>query len=300
MALLRSIRLAAGAAALAAVAGACDFIHPPTYVPTDQDQLVVHAVLNAGGDSVAVLVTRVGRGDSYPPAVSGARVRVIGDAGAGTLVQLMGTAPPCGLAGDPLAGPPQPTGCYVGVVPGGIRAGAAYQLEVDVPTGERVRGRTVVPAPPVMHAPAERLRVQGEGTDFQTRSVDPLTVRWTAQGPVSVSSTVGRVWAPGVEAPVCHVGLEGQSMRPAHVTADSLRAMLYLHGCNAGQTRVQPDSVEVLVGVTAYDSAYVAYNRERDPGNGIPLDEASAGLEGAFGLFGSAAKSQRRIIFITK
>jgi hypothetical protein len=57
---------------------------------------------------------------------------------------------------------------------------------------------------------------------------------------------------------------------------------------------VQPDSVEVVLAVTVYDSAYFKYVRGSD--DGIPLERASSGLEGAFGLFGSAATTGRRIV----
>ena len=301
MALLSRVRALAGAAALAALAGACELTHPPTYVPPDEDQLVVVAVLHAGSDSAAVLVVRVGRDDGEPPAVSGARVRVAGPGGTGVLAELTGAAAPCDRNTLPPA-PPIPTGCYVGVVPGGVLAGAEYRLEVDVSTGGRARGRTVVPPHPVIHAPAETLRVRGERTgEAFTWLAPPIPMRWTAEGPVALAGWVGRTWAAEAAEPECHVGLQGMDAPPLHEGGDSLLARVYLTACQTGpeEPLLRPDSAEVLVDVTAFDSATIAYMRQGHAGKGIPQADASTGLEGAFGLFGSAAASRRRILFVT-
>lgn len=301
MALLSPVRAAAGAA-LAVLAGACDFSHPPTYLPADEDQLLVGAVLHAGSDSAAVLLVRVGTEQGPPPAVSGAAVRIVGPGGAGVLAEVTGPALPCDRTTAPaVTGPPVPTGCYVGVVPGGIRAGAEYRLEVDVPTGERVRGRTVVPLPPVIHAPAEWQRVRGEQTQNPyTWMASAVDLRWTAAGAVTLTGSAGRAWSAEVAEPRCVATLQGMDNPPLHTAGDSLVARMYLLGCRPGPNEplLQPDSGEVRVDVTAFDSAMTAYMRQPSTGNGVPRADASTGLQGAFGIFGSAATSRRQVLFI--
>lgn len=308
MALLSPARAAAGAALVALLAGGCDFIHPPSFVPPDPDQLVVHAVLRGGTDTATVLVTRVGT-HVDPVAVSDARVRVAGPDGAVTLAEVRSLPVPCGWAVvvPPLTEPATVAGCYAAVMPGGIRPGQAYTLEVDVPTGERVRGRTVVPAAPVIHAPGDRLRVMADTTPYGSlRAADFVTLRWTVEaGPVGLSSWPGRVWARGQEGARCS---GTQLLRPdlfppvvRESAGDSVRVLVEAGGCHPGnmEARLHPDSLEVMVGVTAYDSVYLEYARYREE-FGVGRDEVSKGLEGAYGLFGSVAISRRRLVLVRR
>ncbi|HST61677.1 MAG TPA: DUF4249 family protein [Longimicrobium sp.] len=296
MALLSFVRRAAGAAALAAFAGGCEFLHPPTYTGGDPAQLVVHAVLQAGADSATVVVARVGVGEAQP--VTGAQVRLVGG---GATTVLPDTRPASIQACRPVAevpgqGPATGSGCYSAAVPGGVRAGAEYQLEVDLPSGERVRGRTVVPAAPALDGTGERLRVPARMTEWGTlRSVSPFTVRWTSTEPVSVWGQSMRGWVRNA-AVTCAASVLRDDDVPVAARPDSVRLAVEVHACNSGpdNQNVRPDSVEVRVSVTAYDSAYVAYFREYE--GGIPLEQASKGLEGAFGLFGSAASAYRHVI----
>ncbi len=296
MALLSFVRRAAGAAALAAFAGGCEFLHPPTYTGGDPAQLVVHAVLQAGADSVTVVVARVGVREAEP--VTDAQVRLVGG---GTMTVLPGALQPsvhtCRPVPEVPGQAPRPrTGCYTARLPGGVQAGVEYQLEVDLPSGERVRGRTVVPATPALHGAGERLRVPGRATEWGSlRSVSPFTLRWTADQPVSVWGQSVRGWARDVEMN-CAASLHRDDDVPVTGRPDSVRLGVEVHGCSPppDNQSVRPDSVEMRVSVTAYDSAYVAYFQESD--GGIPLEQASKGLEGAFGLFGSAAGAYRPVV----
>jgi hypothetical protein len=294
MALLSFLRRAAGAAALALLGGGCDFLYPPTYVPADREQLVVHAVLEAGRDTAAVLVVRVGTVE--PVAVSGARVRLIGPAGTVVLQEGAGPSTPCTVHPVAPADPRAATGCYAAAVPGRVRAGAEYLLEVDVPSGERVRGRTVVPAAPEVLAPQERLRVPARETGNGLRATAPVTVRWTAAPAWGVAARAQRAWVRNAVGTRCNAYLEPRLFQRSEAGPDSLHATVEALGCSgaASNAQVQPDSVEVMVGVTVYDSAY--FNHLRGSDDGIPEERASNGLEGAFGLFGSAATSGRRVI----
>ena len=297
MALLNPVRRAAGAAALALLAGGCDFLYPPTYVPGDPDRVVVHAVLVAGSDSATVMVARVGRG-ADPYTISGAQVRIIGGGATAVLAEQPGIRGSCARFPPGIAVLPE-TGCYGGRVPGGVLPGVEYRLEVDVPSGERVRGRTQVPAAPVMYAPQERLRVPFTATEFQMRATQPVAVRWSAPGAASLTALAGRVWAPDTDNVQCSGFVRWEPAETADPAVDSASAMLEVGGCSdpARQAQVRPDSLEMMLSVTVYDSAFTAYYREGD--GGIPVERASLGLEdGALGLFGSGARSTRRVILV--
>jgi hypothetical protein len=297
MALLNPARRAAGAAVMALLAGGCD-LHPPTYVPGDPDQLVVHAVLRAGSDSATVIVGRVGRGDAPAPA-SGAQVRIIGPGGTGAMVERESCSFPFipGYEGE------TEMSCYAGPVPGGVHAGTEYRLEVDVPGGERVRGRTTVPATPLVYAPEERLRQPYTGDAYQMRVAQPVAVRWRANGAASLVVRTGQVWAPDAPNAQCGSSVRWERLRTADTAVDSASATLSVHcGVDPSKGNLLPDSLEVMLSLAVYDSAYTAYYRDIDDeedgdgDGGIPLEQASKGLEGAYGLFGSAAERERRVI----
>lgn len=308
MALLRP-RRAAGTLALAATAAACgDFVRPPVFVPGDPDQLLVHAVLHAGSDSAAVWVMRVGDGSVGTP-VTGAQVRLGGSAGEAVLREVpQGSAPCAAVPVFPEQFPEMPAGCYAARVPGGVRAGAEYQLDVQLSTGERARGRTVVPHPPVVQAPAEGLRVPARRGEFDgsLTAWEPLTLRWTAPGRVTLGASASRSWFSPAAAVPCQANLyRPEGGDPAVYLAEDLQAdsadvMPGTGGCSVDpQTRpLAPDSVEVAVGITVYDSAYYTYLREWN--NGIPARDASAGLEGAYGVFGSAATATRHLRLVPR
>lgn len=292
MAVLNVIRAAAGAALLAAVAGGCEFIHPPTYVPGDPGQLLVHAVLTAGSDSAAVIVARVGTGFEEEPVLD-AVVRLAGPDGQVTLPG----APLAACTGGvphPDATPMADRGCYAAALPAPVRSGAEYRLEVDVPAGERVRGSTTVPPAPGGLVPAEGTRFPGGQPVWQVMVSQPFTVRWTAAGPVSLNGWVNRVWSPEPA-----LNCSGTASRVDNyftgTVVDSVRVVLEVAGCSAGPDKpaVQPDSVEMMISVTAYDSAYVQYLAGSE--DGIPAEQARGNLEGAYGVFGSAARAGRRL-----
>lgn len=300
MALLRCGR-AAGAMALAALAGACgDFVRPPEFVPGDPNQLLVHAVLHAESDSARVRVSRVGSGSAGTP-VTGARVRLMGSAGEAVLREVPEGSLPCtvGLfSADPFDG--VPGGCYEARVPGGVRAGAEYQLEVELATGERARGRTVVPHPPAAQAPADGLRLPAEASGGWLMAAQPLTLRWTAGARVGVGASMSRSWPSPPAAGQCAARLfrprlsEEPVFLPDELLADSV-GVKPAGTCletNKGP-QLAPDSADVEVRITAYDSAYHAYIAEWN--NGIPASDAAGGLEGAYGVFGSAATATRRV-----
>lgn len=300
MALLRSGR-AAGALALAAMAGACgDFVRPADFVPGDPNQLLVHAVLHAESDSAAVTLSRVGAGSTGTP-VTDAQVRLMGSAGEAVLREVPKGSAPC-TAGrsttDPFDG--VPGGCYVARVPGGVRAGAEYQLEVELETGERARGRTVVPLPPVAQTPADGLRLPMSTTAGWLTATEPLALRWTATGRVALGASVSRYWPSPPPTGFCAAWLRRPQpgdefvFLPEHLQEDSASVMPSGACFESEQSPpLAADSAEVEMRITVYDSAYHAYIAEWN--NGIPAPDAAGGLEGAYGVFGSAATATRRV-----
>jgi hypothetical protein len=302
MALLSFCRAAAGAAALAFFVGGCDFIHPPTYVPGDENQLLVHAVLEAGSDSAVVLVARVGP-PINPVPVMGARVRLAGPGGEAVLAEVTGEPRParCGSAAFiPGEGPvvANPGGCYAAAIPGGIVAGREYTLEVDVPGGEQVRGRTVVTLPPVVHAPTTEVRLLGDTTYYSVRAREPLPMRWSSGSPVGLRGWTERVWGREGEGGVCGIYLLRPEEEMERPLGDSVDVLVEAVSCMAPPRpgELRPDSMEVVLAITAFDSDYWGYIQYRE--NGIPREYASVGLQGAYGVFGSVAVAQRRLKLI--
>jgi hypothetical protein len=298
------------------LASGCEFLRPPTEV-TVEPHLQVHSLLRGGVDTVAVLVERSGAEAGRPQRtpVSGAVVRIEGAGEAVTLREAPEGFLPCAVHYDPneSAGAPPPigSGCYAATIPGGVRSGRSYTLSVEVPDGGTVAGRTTVPHPPQDIQPAEHARVrmvrdpQGR-QDFS----EPLTLRWHSPPPAGgagfqvVATSVfeqGRVAADAG----CWVWLAdagGSRQDPAQTGSDSVRIRGNIQGCSAptaaGQRReVRPDSVAVILRFTAVDSSYATYQRvHRD--RGVREESASAGITGAYGLFGSASGVNRRIVFV--
>jgi hypothetical protein len=299
MALLIRLRAVASAAVMAVLAAGCEFIRPPTFVPADPDQLLVHAVLVAESDSAAVLVTRVGSGHNGQP-VSGAQVRLIGEHGQAVLAEVVGDGVPCW----PHVIPPEArTGCYVAALSASVRAGAEYRLEVDIPGGEQVRGRTVVPAPATMLAPEDRLRIESESvTAGHLRGLQSVLVRWSVPGPVTLAGWVERGWAPERDDLRCGTTLQRPySPQRPELETDSAWVGIEVYSCTSVMDPTVPlraDSVEVTLGVTTYDASYLAYVEDAE--NGLSREQASRGLEGAFGVFGSAATARRRVILVAR
>lgn len=296
MALLIRARAAAAAALMAVLAAGCEFIRPPTWVQGDPDQLLVHAVLVAGSDSAAVLVTRVGGLNGSP--VSGAEVRLIGEHGEAVLAEVVGERAPCWSQGIPYEAR---TGCYVAALSSPVRVGAEYRLEVDAPGGEQVRGLTVIPTPAVMLSPEDRLHVEANSvTAGHLHAMRTVLVRWSTPGPASLVGWVERGWAPGRDDLRCGTSLQRPySLQMPTLDTDSVWVGIEVYSCTSfldPTVPVRPDSVEVTVGVTTYDASYLAYVRDAE--NGLSREQASRGLEGAFGVFGSAATARRRVILV--
>ena len=173
---LRGMKRAAAAIALAAIAGACDLAEVTTE-PGD-DVVVVEAVLRTDFPWQQVLLHRAIQGRFASP-VPGATVVVTGPDGvAHRLAERTGCfrVDPAYARTDSL----QVDGsCYMssGTDSSWVRPGATYDLRVETPRGEVIRGRTHVPGDFVPSIP-----MSSSVGRFRTCSLAPestLDVAWT-------------------------------------------------------------------------------------------------------------------------
>ncbi|MGH7468319.1 MAG: DUF4249 family protein, partial [Longimicrobiales bacterium] len=145
-----SMRMVMVLCALSSLA-ACE--REPTAIESLGEQVVLNSVINAGATQAAVLLVRVVpnanfSNQSVARPLPGATVTLSDGTNSFALqpnrvpgrcsYQLNG-----GLQDSALVG-----GCYTGSVAGGVRAGATYSLDVQLPDGKRIHGTTTVPASP--------------------------------------------------------------------------------------------------------------------------------------------------------
>jgi|GEM_PF-1768071 len=304
MELLRRTLAAAGLAALCA----CSLTRPDSPVGVDPDQLLVYSVLRAGVDTVQVLVTRLGTSAGRPGSagVSGARVELSGGGVHVQLAEAPGGFRPCT---ELLVGPGQAViepGCYAAVLPGGVRAGERYDLAIELPGGT-VHGGTTVPPPPALPRPVEGTHVPFTWNGFLGEA-GPVRVAWETpeSGVLMLGARAGRLWRGGAATPPgqCQVhlvttdytGLDGV---PVGAPGDSATTRVLLDGCVAGALGTSsppPDSLEAFIDAIAADSAFARYVRVSS--EGVAQSRASFGITGAYGVFGSATRTARRVVLV--
>lgn len=295
----------------ALLAAGCGFQREPTPIELTGEQLIVHSVLEAGSDTVAVLLTRLNPRtlfiDQGSRPLSGANVRIFSGADTVRLAEAPAGFPSCvwevdfGASGlSSTAGP----GCYAAVVPGGIRAGQRYGLLVTLSGGGEIRGEAAVPEAVSMLRP-----VPGTHVEIPTRrAVVQIPVKWEGgnlaswSGWVSLGMRHAGIYQDGERLPdgECNLPHQFGSFLRAQV-ADSISIPVAYAVCSAGsggtQREIQWDSVEVQLLVTTYDSAYVRYSQE-NRGEAVEISRAAVGVTGALGLFAGSATSERRIVLV--
>lgn len=277
----------------------CEFTRDPVRVDLHSEELMVHGILAAGSDTVAVLLTRVRTTGADSAAtvapVSGATVRITGGGEAVRLDQA-----PAGFAAciqEPAAGPSLAGGCYTAVLRGGVRAGTTYALDVQVDGRAPVRGSATVPAGPVIHAPAPGARFgvrrrPGEGPTAV------LPVRWHGTGEdggfgVGVAVTAVYSQQTRVSDAVCTLPQGVGPLLPP--TADS--AVVALHHpalCQTPAGPLEPDSIQARVVVAAYDTGHAHYAALVQTYAGRPLwrERFAVGVTGALGVFAGIATAE--------
>lgn len=271
MAVLNRRRTAILAAAALAAAGACD--HP---VEPFGDYVLVHSVLQADSDTARLRLERVDPEGSTWASIDDAQVVLEGPE---STVLTWVPGPPCvDTATLPIR---RDTGCYVGAPAGAVTAGSEYRLSASLAAGQEVRGRTRVPLPPGLEL------------------LEEPWIRWPLPHPFVA---VRVVWdaGGGVGRVEARLGaLEGHERNGAWHSGCSLELDPFAHDPRTGPAEIRIrdigcpfdwDTLAVEVRSTAYDTAYARYFEQAGPtSKGISFSNASAGLDGALGVFGAAA-----------
>jgi hypothetical protein len=303
----------------------CELIRPPTQIDLEEDHVQVHAMLWAGSDTAMALVEEVGvegmAARTRP--VSGARIRISNPVRGVALREAPAGFRACveryDFTREPAPKASIGPGCYAGILPAGARSGESYTLSITLPDGRQVAGRTTVPFPPELVTPAAGARLRTRRIYRGNEGIaDSLVLRWRVrQGGMRAHPVVlpGAVYRQGevVSGGRCELYLVGMDhavldARLRGPRADSLRARLHVDRCRLGSTStapaLRPDSLEAFILITAFDSAYTTYAEDTErvlnsgAGSGIREGRASAGLTGAYGVFGSAATTRRRVMLV--
>lgn len=188
-----------------------------------------------------------------------------------------------------------------------VMPGETYDLEIDMPTGEHIRSRTVVPLQQTLIQGLDTLRVveqldsvQENGWWYVRSSLmsDPVTFAWEPTG-VAYSFLIGSDethsynWETGDSTNVIHHGRMNTFVKstksltaPAITIFDNPPAH---HGSNWSllYSLYEPGHVTYRtdINVYAYDQSLALYR-----------DASKSQLENAYGVFGSLSQSKRTII----
>ncbi len=300
------------AAALLLAGAGCSFLREPSPIEALGENTVVHAVLVTGADTVQVLVIRAGPGRAPVTGenvtvrpVIGADVRLGGGAGDVRLTE----SAPCYSGHDYSGRVPKEqlgtAGCYTAVLPGGVRAGAAYTLRVGLPGGGTVEGQaTARPALSIRDPqPGARLHVGPPSEKLQTIAVRLSGVEDAAALTVDFLPLAAFRGGSMLPKAVCSVayphGMELQANAEGVV-----RTAVYDVNCvertnanGSGDRPFRPDSLRARLRVTAFDSAYVRYLAQTGE-NSVSVREAQVGITNGLGLFAAAARADRDIVLI--
>jgi hypothetical protein len=195
-------------------------------------------------------------------------------------------------------GAPVFPGCYAGTLPQPAAPGSHWTLTADVAGEQTATGSTVIPAPPAVLRPAAGTRVT-----FVRYGQEPgeFEVEWqTASAPrVEIRVSEGTAFHNGarVQGSTCFVAHRqvqaavGQPSGSRRVVVDDV----YCYSGPGGE--IAWDSAAVPVTVTAFDSAYAEFALH---GRSVTSGHRGASLQGAYGVFGSAASTRREVILVPR
>ncbi|MGH7462086.1 MAG: hypothetical protein ACREMA_13830, partial [Longimicrobiales bacterium] len=257
----------------------------PTSVEFTGTRLMVHALLHAGADTVSMLVTRV-RGEwpgSEAPSipVTNAHVRLIQTPDTFTLVTGRGCVSVSGLPDKSDLN----NGCYSAVLAGGVRAGALYELEIDIAGEPPVRGSVRVPEMPVFLAPAPGIELPS-GTP-------PVFVRWSY--PETSPFVELRLRA---NRPQCNAAIT----TPSDASPRSWLMFTGVDSATVGANVTCDDTAmereAARLTVTVYDTAYTRFFRLHFRAEALHLRDAAVGITGAIGVFGAAASASIPVVVV--
>lgn len=300
----------------AAVLGGC--FRDPDPIDLDDEAPAVHAILEAGADSVIVVVSRPARSTPtrWVPylGVAGAEVRLI--AGEDTTWLEETPAIPCVAIwyGDEGSG----EGCYRATLSGPIEPSAMYRLEVRLADGTLIRGETTTPYPVQLRTPEPGLRLTVDcahesvcyGQDLREppyyRPVATIPLGWDTPRSIRMAEASLRpvaVYYDGAVYPgsACVLGHGTISRGGFTATRDTLDWRIRNLGCRGDlHAELHParfDSIRAEISVITWNEHYSRYT-ELSRGQGIRVDAASQGLEGAYGVFGAVAPATRTVMLI--
>ena len=271
----------------------------PFDIEVTEDRLQVHSVLMAG-DSIATVLIAVAKPEQdFLSPVSDAEGRLVRGGERYRLQARSAEDPGCFLTG--VTAEPTHRGCYDVQVPGGIRSGDDFQLDLSLPTLEKqVSGEATVPEPVTIRSPTPRLVVEIDcGAGVGQCAADPLAeaaltvslhplVGWIALEPA-----VGRAFRGDsvMAAPACWVSLEDAEGR-LNGAVDTIWFAVTAANCAIGDELVAFDSIVGRLDVITYDTAFARYRASFLDGRDVTSPGgATAGLLGATGYLSGASRT---------
>ena len=278
--------------AFALLLGAAGCLREPDPFEYAEPSLSVHGLVRASDTEVAVSILRV-VGEAGP----GATVTLDDGAAAVTLTRAASDSAcygPYGVHDDS-----QTMGCFGARLAAPVAPGSRWRLNATVQPDYVVAGTTVVPELPAIVQPVARQRIA-----YRPPSDEPaaeFTVEWkTAAAPrVVIGLGEGSAYRNGGRiANVRCMLLERGDAREAAVGQPSGSRRIHVQEVYCASPTVSPvqwDSVVSEVTVTAFDSAYAEFALH---GESVSRTRPGKALQGAYGVFGSAATAKREIVIV--
>jgi hypothetical protein len=265
----------------------------PTAIVLSDRSVVLHGMIVAGAEHATVVLTEMHDGPSGLRALplSGARVQLISGPDT-TRLEQRNTAGPCTVSPF-VAEAVLLDACYSAAVPGGIRAGARYNLHVVLSDGRVIRGSTTVPPAATLLHPVPGTEITVPRHSLQAPPA-PIDIGWHHD---LLPDLAELRLATGV--PACVVLLQSGS---AMLLAKDVTGMR--------DDTVQPrlscredawvDRLSAEVVLTVFDSNYARYVRHAMHSGSALHPDAASGITGAFGVFGSAATDRVPVSIVVR
>ncbi len=278
---------------------------------------MLHSMLEAGSDTVRVLLTRVDprdlqRWQTMLP-LSGALVWVF--SGADTVQLAEAPTDLRGCLGSPQFEQEPPfagAGCYGAIFPGGIRSGQRYGLLARLPGGGEIRGEALVPDSLTILRPAAQERFEvvpaGGPSTGMAQEIEWIPVQWE-EGAPGVAGVMLRLHPTTVyrngarlDDATCVAPGAGWPLLDAMDADSAAFPILYIQCLAGAGTARQPvpwDSLEARLLVTGFDSAYVHYYSTRGE-RAVEHQHAAVGITGALGVFAGSATTRHPVVLVAR
>jgi hypothetical protein len=278
--------------ACALLLGSAGCLREPDPFEYAEPSLSVHGLVRMGETEVAVSILR-GVGEAGP----GATVTLDDGTTTVTLARAANDSAcfsPYGAFDPALA-----VGCFTAPLAAPIAPGSRWRLDADVQPDYTVTGTTAVPALPTIVRPLARERIT-----YHPPSGEPavsFTVEWQTAAAPRVLVRVGEGSAyhggnrlPGVRCVFPQLG-EVEDAAIGQPSGSRRIDVLDVLCATPTASLAQWDSVVTEVMVTAFDSAYAEFALH---GESVTRARPGAALQGAYGVFGSAATAKREIVIV--